>query len=162
MEEDVKIAFESINKTLIEQNKVMVTQSTILAEVAVTTKHLASAVDGNGRPGLLDRMRAMEVNHDNNSCRFQDVERELLTKVADITGDQKVITDAIDAKVNGAIVERRRVTDALESKLNDLITAMPGLKTVAKGFWWIAGLFGIAVFGLIWGILTHTIEMMPK
>lgn len=144
MEKDVELAFASITQTLVDQNKVMTSQGIVLAEVAVTTKHLASAVDGNGRPGLLDRMQAMEVNHAQSICQYQRVE------------------DSLNEKIDQSISDRVKVTDAMNKKMDPIIEALPGLKTVARGFWWIAGVLGLAVVGLLWGIFTHTIELMPK
>lgn len=126
-----------------------------LGSLAESYVQLNKAVNGNGRPGLLDRMTSLEVHHCEDVENLARIERELDERIDDVNTQYR-------SDMATAVSARKETTDSLKKNVDAILEVLPGLKTVKTGFWWIAGLVGLATFGLLWGIFTHTIEFVSK
>jgi len=115
---------------------------TSLAVITEKVTRLDKNMNGNGVPGLLDRVKTMEINHQTGACNYTRVENEL------------------HEKIESVVMERKAVTEALKSDVKAIKDVLPGLTFTNKILTWVGMILGAAVIGLIWSLITNQISIV--
>jgi len=104
---------------------------TSLAVITEKVTRLDKNMNGNGVPGLLDRVKTMEINHENGVCGYERVEKEM------------------DAQITG-----------IRADIGGIKSVLPGLTYTNKILTWVGMILGAAVIGLISSLITNQISIV--
>jgi hypothetical protein len=113
-----------------------------LASITEKVTRLDKNMNGNGVPGLLDRVKSIELKHEAGMCGYVRVEADL------------------NEKIDDAIAERKLVTDGIKSDVKKIIDVLPGLTYTNKILVWVGSALGLSAIALIWAIITHAVTIV--
>ena len=102
-----------------------------LASITEKVTRLDKNMNGNGVPGLLDRVKSIELKHEAGMCGY--------------------------ARVEGDFTE---TTNSIKSDISAIKAVIPGLTFTNKILVWIGSVLGVAVIGLIWSLITNTVAIV--